>query len=264
MDVRDLVRDHYGAAGLSDTILGALADAGVDTDHLQPQDLFPVDQLHAGGAFATRHVLDRLDIAPGQRLLDVGCGIGGASRMAASYGAQVTGLDLSPEFVETAAALTAKVGLDDRARFVHTEGQSMPFDDESFDAAVMVHVGMNIPDKDAVFSEVHRVLRTGGRFAIYEQVRVGDGELTYPLPWAVDERSSFVETVDDYRRQLEGAGFTVEDAEDVTPTLARQTPPQGPVSNAVVFGPAFVERIENNVAATRAGLLGSWLLVARA
>ena len=238
---------------------------GVDTDHLGAADLFPVDQLHAGGAPASKHVLDRLALAPGVRLLDVGCGIGGASRMAATAGATVTGIDLTPEFVETARTLSDRVGLGDRIEFLATAVESMSLDDGSFDAAAMVHVGMNVPDKSVVFAEVHRVLRPGGRFAIYEQVRTGEGDLPYPLPWAEDERSSFVETVADYRAHLEAAGFEVEDEdeEDRTPTTLGP-PPQGPVSNAVVFGPPFMQRIANNVAATKAGLLGAWLFLARA
>ena len=178
-------------------------------------------------------------------------------------GATVTGIDLTPEFVETARLLSDRVGLGDRTEFRTTAGESMPLDDESFDAAVMVHVGMNVPDKTAVFAEVHRVLRPGGRFALYEQVRTGEGELPYPLPWAQDDRSSFVESVADYRAHLEAAGFEVEDEEDRTPATLGP-PPQGPVSNAVVFGPPFMHRIANNVAATKAGLLGAWLLLARA
>jgi SAM-dependent methyltransferase len=97
VDVHDLVTGHYGAAGdLATAILRALSGAGVDTDHLGAADLFPVDQLHAGGAPASKHVLDRLGVAPGVRLLDVGCGIGGVSRMAAMAGAAVTGIDLTP------------------------------------------------------------------------------------------------------------------------------------------------------------------------
>jgi MPBQ/MSBQ methyltransferase len=183
--------------------------------------------------------------------------------MAAMTGATVTGIDLTPEFVETARLLSDRVGLGDRTEFRTTAGESMPLDDGSFDAAVMVHVGMNVPDKTAVFAEVHRVLRPGGRFALYEQVRTGEGELPYPLPWAQDDRSSFVETVADYRAALEAAGFEVQAEEDRTPATLGP-PPQGPVNNAVVFGPPFMHRIANNVAATKAGLLGAWLLLARA
>lgn len=263
MDVRDLVTDHYSAEDLTGTIVSALTRAGLDTDHLGPSELFAVDQLHAGGPDATRHALDRLDVGPGTRLLDVGSGIGGTSRMAAMSGAEVTGIDLSSDFVETATKLTDLVGLGDRAHFVQTPGESLPLDDGSYDAAIMVHVGMNIPDKQAVFAEVHRVLVPGGRFAVYEQMRTGDGDLPYPLPWAEDERSSFVESAEDYTRQLEAAGFTVEEVEDRTASTLRP-PDQGPVNNAVVFGPVFMQRIGNNVEATRAGLLGAVLVIARA
>jgi MPBQ/MSBQ methyltransferase len=263
MDVRDLVRGHYGAGDLSDAILTVLAEAGVDTDHLGAADLFPVDQLHVGGAMATKQVLDRLDVGPGVRLLDVGCGIGGVARMAAMAGAEVTGIDLTPEFVEAASALTRAVGLSDRVTFLTTPGESLPLDDGSFDAAVMVHVGMNVPDKQAVFEEVRRVLVPGGRFAVFEQMLIGDDDLTYPMPWAEDERSSFVETVEDYRVALEAAGFGIDAVEDLTVSTAGGPPP-GALSPAAVFGPVFITRVGNNVAATRAGQLGSILVVARA
>jgi MPBQ/MSBQ methyltransferase len=263
MDVRDLITTHYGAGDLADRVLRALAEHDVDIDSLGAADLFPVDQLHAGGAPAIKHLLDRLEVGPGSQLLDVGCGIGGTSRMAAMSGAEVTGIDLTPEFVETAITLTERTGLGDRARFLTTPGESLPLDDATYDVAVMVHVGMNIPDKQAVFAEVHRVLEPGGRFGIYEQMRTGDGDLIYPLPWADDERSSFVESADDYIRHLEAAGFTVDDVEDRTASTMTPPPP-GPVTNAVIFGPEFVERIGNNVEATKAGLLGAVLVLARA
>jgi MPBQ/MSBQ methyltransferase len=94
-------------------------------------------------------------------------------------------------------------------------------------------------------------------------VRAGDGDLPYPLPWAEDERSSFVERIEDYTRQLEAVGFTVEEVEDRT-SFTMGGPPPGPVTNAVIFGPAFVQRIGNNIAATKAGLLAAMVVVARA
>ena len=94
-------------------------------------------------------------------------------------------------------------------------------------------------------------------------MRTSPGDLPYPLPWAEDERSSFVESVDDYTRHLEAAGFTIDEVEDRTASTMGP-PPAGPVSNAVVFGQGFMERIGNNIAATKAGLLGAVLVVARA
>jgi MPBQ/MSBQ methyltransferase len=263
MDVRELVTAHYSGKGLTGALLQALADAGVETDRLGPADLFPLDQLHAGGAAATKQVLDRLGIGPGLRLLDVGCGIGGTSRMAAMAGAEVTGIDLTPDFIDAATGLTELVGLADRVDFLLTPGESVPLDDASVDAAVMVHVGMNIPRKTIVFAQVHRVLEPGGLFVIFEQMRIAAGELTYPLPWAEDERSSFVETPDEYVVHLEAAGFTVEAVEDRT-SWTQGPPPTAAVSPMAVFGPAFGERIGNNIAATKAGLLGAVLIVARA
>jgi MPBQ/MSBQ methyltransferase len=263
MDVRELVTTHYGGHDLAGAIVSTLADAGVDVDHLAPADLFPVDQLHAGFAEATQHVLDRVDVQPGVRLLDVGCGIGGTSRMAAMAGAEVTGIDLTPDFIEAATSLTERVGLGERTTFVTTPGESAPFEDGSFDAAVMVHVGMNVPRKTVVFSEVHRVLTPGARFVVFDQMRTAAGDLPYPLPWAEDERSSFVETTEEYVTHLEAAGFTVEEVEDRTSSTLGP-PPLGSVSPVAVFGRAFAERVGNNIAATRAGLLGAVLILARA
>lgn len=263
MDVAGLVRHHYGDADLGERIVAALAGAGHDVERLAPPDLYPVDQLHAGGAAATAHLLGRLHLPRGARLLDVGCGVGGPARMAADAGAEVTGVDLSPDFVRAATALTERVGLGERARFEVTGAERLPHDAADFDAAMMVHVGMNVPDKRALFAEVHRVLAPGAPFAVYEQVRTDEGELTYPMPWAEDPRSSFVATREDYVRDLEAAGFTVDEVEDRTASTLGP-PPQGPVSPVAVFGPAFAERIGNNVAATLAGVLGAVLFLARA
>lgn len=262
MDVGDLVRGYYGADdSLSATILGALSSAGIDVDDLQHSDLALVDHLHAGGAPATQYLLERLGIGPEQRLLDVGCGVGGPSRMAALGGAVVTGVDLTPEFVEAATELTARLGLDGNPRYVAAPAESLPFDDATFDAAMMVHVGMNMPDKAATFAEVHRVLVPGSRFALYEQMATGSAELTYPLPWAEDARSSFLETVEGYSGLLETAGFTIEDVEDRTESVLGPRP-SVPVGPADVYGHTYVEGLGNYVAAARAGKLHAVLMTA--
>lgn len=275
MDVADLVRQHYGGDDLAAGILAALTAAGADVEHLTSGQLSPVDQLHAGFADATRHLLDQLELESGARLLDVGCGIGGPARMAAAdHGCRVTGVDLSPDFVAAARTLTAAVGLGDRVEFRVGAGDGLGVDAGSFDAAMLVHVGMNIPDKSAVFGQVRRALRDGGRFAVFEQMRTADGDLPYPLPWAEDARSSFVASPDDYADALRAAGFTIISTDDRSaqtsgppgPPADPPGPPADPpgLTPAAVFGPRFVERIGNNLAAARAGLLSPVLIVAEA
>jgi MPBQ/MSBQ methyltransferase len=266
MAERDLVNDHYARSELTETILAALAEHGIDIDHLTVQDLYPVDQLHAGFAAATEYVVGRLGLGPDADLLDIGCGIGGPSRLAATTtSARVTGIDLSSDFVGAARRLTERVGLADRVSHEIAAALAMPFEDDTFDAAMMIHVGMNMPDKTAVFTEVHRVLRPGSRFAVLEQMRVGPGDLPYPMPWGDDERSSFVETAEQYAAHLTAAGFAVEDVEDRTAATVAVSPggPAG-LSPQIVFGPEFEKRIANNIAGTRSGILGAVLVLARA
>ena len=263
--VPDLVRGHYRRQGLADAVLDALEQSGVDTASLTASDLAPIDQLHAGGAPATAYLLGQLGLDPHTRLLDVGCGIGGPARLAAaSFSCPVVGIDLSPDFVEAARTLTDRVGLTPLVEHRVSSGESLAFEDATFDRAMLIHVGMNIPDKATVFAEVHRVLRPGGVFGLYEQMRTADGDLPYPLPWSEDERCSFVETPETYGELLRTAGFTVEKVENRM--AAQAGPGAGPsqLSPATVFGPGFTERIGNNMAAARAGRLAPMVMLARA
>lgn len=265
MDVADLVRRHYGRGNLEETILAALAEAGVDTTTLTQTDLATVDQLHAGFLPATHYLLDQLELGRQTRLLDVGSGIGGPARVAAAaFGCPVVGIDLSPDFVQAAQFLTDQVHLTGSVEFRVSAGERLDFADGSFDRAMMVHVGMNIADKPAVFAEVRRVLRPGGLFGLFEQMQTGDGRPTYPLPWAEDERSSFIGTPDTYASALQTAGFTVERTEDRRPALSSSPGPPPRPGPAAVFGPGFAERMANNVAGTAAGLFSPVLMVARA
>ena len=261
MDIGELVRQHYSGGDLAGGILAALSAAGQDPASITVRDLAAVDQLHAGGPDATRHVFEQLSLGPTTRLLDVGSGIGGPARLAADeFGCSVVGVDLSPDFVAAAERLSDLVGLSSSVRFLVASGADTGLPDSSFDRASLIHVGMNIADKGAVFAEVRRLLVSGGVFGVYEQMRIGPGDLTYPLPWAVDERSSFVASPDDYARDLAAAGFRVVRQEPLTP--ARGGPPSGGLDQAAVFGPVFAKRIGNNLAAARAGVLAPILILA--
>jgi MPBQ/MSBQ methyltransferase len=262
----DLVRGHYGGGDLEAVVMGALRGAGVDVDALRIENLAGLDQLHAGFGPATEHLLLSLALAPGITLLDVGCGVGGPARMAAARnGCRVTGIDLSPDFVDLARSLTERLGLTSQVSYDVGSATDLPYGEGSFARAMLNHVGMNIADKARVFGEVRRVLEPGGLFAVYEQMRTGDGELVYPLPWAEDETSSFVDTRQRYRELLETSGFTVEHDEDRTAANAAGGPPApGALSPGDLFGPGFGERLGNNIAAAMAGTLSAVLMVARA
>lgn len=265
MHVEDLVREHYSGDDLEEVVLRALRDAGLDVDALRVDDLAGIDQLHAGFRPATEHLLESLDVSAGMELLDVGCGVGGPARVAAYlHGCRVTGIDLSEDFVDLARRLTERVGLADLVRFDRGSATHLPYGDASFERAMFNHVGMNIPDKEQVFGEVRRVLQDGGSFALYEQMRTGDGDLVYPLPWADDGAASFVETRESYARLLVSAGFRVERDEDRLTAVAAAPPDEGALTPGDLFGPGFAERMGNNIAATMSGILRPVLMVARA
>ncbi len=210
MEIEQAVARHYAHGALEETILSALAAAGKDVDRLTPKDLAPVDEFHVGGRPATIAFAAEFGLRPGMRLLDIGCGLGGAARFfAGEHDCRVSGIDLSAEYVDVANALAVRVGLGERASFASGSALALPFEAGSFDAAYMFHVGMNIEDKSRLFAQVRRVLAPSGRFGIYDVMRIADGELSYPVPWASGPESSFIADAASYRRWLEAAGFEV-------------------------------------------------------
>jgi arsenite methyltransferase len=107
-------------------------------------------------------------LAPGEDVLDIGCGAGTdtlvAAQMVAPAG-QVTGIDLTPEMLSRARRAAVEMGATN-VDFVEGDVEQLPFAAASFDVAISNGVIDLIPDKDAVFSEILRVLRSGGRLQI--------------------------------------------------------------------------------------------------
>jgi arsenite methyltransferase len=107
-------------------------------------------------------------LAPGERVLDLGSGAGTDSLVAAQMvGAEghVTGIDMTPEMLAKARAAATEMDAAN-VEFVEAEAERLPFADESFDVVISNGVIDLVPDKDAVFAELHRVLRPGGRLQI--------------------------------------------------------------------------------------------------
>ncbi|MBE0621257.1 MAG: methyltransferase domain-containing protein [Burkholderiales bacterium] len=273
MEIEQAVARHYAHGSLEETILDALAAAGKDIKHLKPKDLSPVDEFHVGGRQATTAFAEQFGLRPGMRLLDIGCGLGGAARyFAHEHGCQVSGIDLSAEYVNVANALAARVGLEERVSCEPGSALALPFEPGGFDAAYMLHVGMNIEDKARLFAEVRRVLKPAGLFGIYDVMRLAAGDLSYPVPWASGPESSFVADAASYRRLLAAAGFEVlqeRDRRDFALDVFAQMRARGagagpaPLGLHIVMGANAGQKVKNMIADISAGLIAPTELICR-
>jgi len=204
------VENHYSHGELVAAIRAAVGELGISPEALTVDALAPVDEFHIGGRQATKAFLDQLDISVGDHVLDVGCGLGGASRFAAqSYGCRVTGIDLTHDYVRAGEVLCEWVGLDDLISLERGDATATPYAEDAFDKSYMMHVGMNIADKKALAVEMYRVLRPGGRLGVYDVMRAGKGPLRFPVPWATTPAESRVAAPEVYREVLEEAGFRI-------------------------------------------------------
>lgn len=209
------IATHYTHGQLLKRILGGVQAIGKTPGTVSVDELAPVDEFHIGGRQASEELIGQLGLSADAHVLDIGCGIGGTSRFIASrFGCRVTGIDLTPEFVSTGQTLCDWVGLSGQITLHEGDATAMPFCNECFDAACMLHVGMNIPDKDRLFAEVYRLLRPGAIFGIYDVMQTGDEPLSYPVPWSSVPGTSALASPEYYVKALEGAGFRIGNIRD--------------------------------------------------
>ena len=200
------VAAHYASAGIAERVLAALPDGAPVT----PDALAPFDHFHGRGPAATADLLAVLDPRPGDRLLDIGAGIGGPARWIASRtGCHVTGVELTREFCDAARALNVATGLADRVTILQGNALAMPVPDGAFDRAWSHNVVMNIADKRGFHAEAFRVLRPGGLLVLFHGGKGPAGEPHYPTPWATSAATSFLSTPEESREQVLAAGFEI-------------------------------------------------------
>lgn len=257
---------HYDATGLLPKVKAALSAFGPQETVLSPKQLAALDQFHTRGLLATADLANEMKLSAGMRVLDLGCGLGGPARyLAATYGVEVTGVDLSESFVEIARYLSERSGLADRTTFLVGDATAPPVEAASCDRVFLQHVAMNIADRAALYRAIRRALRPGGKLGMYDLV-AGTGDLHFPLPWARTQEGSHLLTMDETRDALTAAGFRVEvwrDDGDVAgqwfAAMQSAGPPDGP-SLALVLGPDFSGMTGNIARNLREGRLGGVLM----
>ncbi|XP_043692318.1 cycloartenol-C-24-methyltransferase-like [Telopea speciosissima] len=111
----------------------------------------------------------QLGLKPGQKVLDVGCGIGGPLREISRFSSTaVTGLNNNEFQISRGQELNRITGVDKTCEFVKADFMKMPFSDNTYDAVYAIEATCHAPDALGCYKEIHRVLKSGQYFAAYE------------------------------------------------------------------------------------------------
>jgi SAM-dependent methyltransferase len=226
------IHSYYSPNNLYNKIIRGIDEMGKDLSRITLDDLQPVDEFHIRGDVATKELIKLSSFTPGMHILDVGCGVGGSTRrLSHETGCRVTGIDLSDEYIDVATRLTQLLNMQERVNFQAASALELPFDDNTFDGAWSIQMNMNVEDKLGWLSEVHRVLKPGGRAVLYEVCGNKNSPVIFPVPWAQDSTMSFLLPPEPFRDVIISAGFEIEVWNDKTglaqKAFAHMTEPTG-------------------------------------
>jgi len=216
-EIRSAV-DFYERHPIScEIILARLKASRGHLDGLTPEELFPHDQDHYGGLAANDALAERAGIGEDTRVADFCAGLGGPSRyFAHRYGADVTGIELTPARVKGAEELTRRVGLQHRVRVIEGNAMQVPLEANSIDVVVSQEALLHVPDKKRVLAEAYRILKPGGRIVFTDWVahrRLSDADRK--LMWQGMAVADLYD-LPTYAELVGRAGFVVSAVDDLT------------------------------------------------
>ena len=248
---------HYSAPEIEARILAAIRAAGLNPEQpISPDELGALDHFHTGGLRASRELLELAKIEAADRVLDIGSGLGGSARLLASTtGCRVDCIEMSSDYCAGAVLLNRLTGLEDRIDVHQGSALDMPFSDDSFDVVWMQNVGMNIEDKETLYSEISRVLKPGGRYA-FQEMAAGKVPTSYfPLPWASDPGDNFLVSAEEMRAILDRCGLIAELFEDTSDThLSRTMANATPAARGQLGLSVFVDNLAQKAGNARRSL----------
>ena len=213
------IEKQYSLPNLENRVFSALQKVKNGNKNFSRNDFTGFDEFHIQGIKATRELATLLEIQPNMTILDIGCGVGGPARtLASEYNAQVVGIDAVKQFSELATKLSKLVQLSDRTQFMFGSALALPFSDTSFDIVWMQHMNMNFKEKDRLYAEASRVLRSGGKVALYEicKGKNTNEPLSFPVPWANTETMNYLIRPEEIVEMLHKQGLKSIVVKDVT------------------------------------------------
>ena len=206
-----------------DRVERELSARGIDPEKpLSVEALFDLDQLHYHGPEAVRAAIDRLGLTTGDRVIDVGSGLGGPARLLASEGGcRVTAVELQPDLDQLAARLTRRTGLEQRIEHRCEDFLTAERPEPGFDALVSWLTFLHIPERSKLLERCFECLRPGGSILV---------EDFYARPGLGPEQQDMLKNEvycrelpswEQYREQIEAAGFDRIEMEDMSAGWSR-------------------------------------------
>lgn len=210
--IKQLVKERYGHAATQGTGCGCSTDSNepkfsfVGTEYEGQEGYVAEADLGLGCGVPT----ELADIKPGDIVLDLGSGAGidaFIARNETGEEGEVIGVDFTPEMIQKATENATKLGFDN-VRFLEGDIENLPIDDESVDVIISNCVLNLVPRKKKAFSQMYRVLKTGGHFTVSDIV--AEGDLPDPLRESAALYAGCVSGAserEDYLQLLRDAGF---------------------------------------------------------
>lgn len=180
-----------------------------------PQQLASIDQLHIGGLQASEKLIAHLPTHSDSRILEIGAGLGGLQRLychqlSETISARYTTLDITPAFSTLNRVLNQLSTQTKHTQVITGDGQQLAFPDQHFDAVVLQHSLLNMPDHQQCLQECQRVLKPGGKLILHEVLRGNTAEpISFPVPWACSEAGSHLLSAVELSALLNNNSFTI-------------------------------------------------------